>query len=113
MSRRSKLDITLDLLDIIKRGTDGPTRIMYSANISWGPLQKFLRLLQKQGLIIEKDAQVQEGSSRRKPDGRKRYRYMITKKGENILNHIHRMEKEMGVSYSVLSGTRSQRFKQF
>ncbi|TEU09360.1 hypothetical protein E3J20_06555, partial [Candidatus Bathyarchaeota archaeon] len=41
-NRRSKLEIYLEVLQIIKGGTSKPTRIMYSANISWQPLMRVL-----------------------------------------------------------------------
>ena len=54
--RRSKLEIYLDVLWIIKNGTKKPTRIMYGANLSWKPLMKNLEFMIKQGLLRkEKD----------------------------------------------------------
>ena len=40
--RRSKLEIYLDVLSSIHEGISKPTRIMYSANLSWKALNKIL-----------------------------------------------------------------------
>ncbi len=41
-NRRSKLEITLDVLKAVRDGVDKPTRIMYVANMSWNPTQDML-----------------------------------------------------------------------
>jgi len=51
-ARRSKLEIMLNVLGTIERGIDKPTRIMYSANMSWNPTQKVLDKLVKEGRRI-------------------------------------------------------------
>lgn len=79
--RRSKLEIYLDIIQIIKNGTRKPTRIMYEANLSWKPLQHFLRSMVSQGLIREIDAQGGR-------DKRTNRYYEITQKGENVVQYF-------------------------
>jgi predicted transcriptional regulator len=73
--KRSKLEIYLDLLQIIKKGTYQPTRIMYQTNLSWQPLMAALESMLEQGLI------------RRNEKGN-RSAYEITDKGKNVLAHF-------------------------
>ena len=80
--RRSKLEIYLDVLWIIKNGTRKPTRIMYGANLSWKPLQRILNSLVTQGFIREVD--VRNGRDKRTSTS-----YEITQKGENVIKYFH------------------------
>jgi len=89
MTRRSRLEICLEILWIIKNGTSKPTRIMYGANLSWKPCSQILSFLLSQGLIREIDTQ-----GLRKRDRRTSKLYEITQKGENIIRYFHRA-KEM------------------
>lgn len=84
--RRSKLEIYLDVLRVIKEGVHKPTRIMYGANLSWKPLQQVLKSLLDQGLIIEID--VSDGGDRRTTK-----HYEITQKGENVLRYFDRARR--------------------
>jgi predicted transcriptional regulator len=81
-SRRSKLEIFLDVLRVIKNGTSKPTRIMYGSNLSWKLLQETIESLINQGLIEEIDT----SSSR---DKRTNIIYKITGKGESVLRYYH------------------------
>jgi len=83
--RRSKLEIYLEVLWIIKKGTKKPTRIMYEANLSWKPLQQIMKSLLSQELISEID--TREGR-----DKRTKKHYVITQKGENVVKHFRRAE---------------------
>jgi len=74
-SRRSKLEVHLDVLKIIGSGTHKPTQIMHRANISWKPLVGVLDTLVAQGLIS-----VAKDSCRR--------RYEATEKGKNVLQYF-------------------------
>ena len=83
MPRRSKLEIYLDVLWAIKRGTRKPTRIMYEANLSWKPLQTILQSMISQELIVEIDARAEK-------DKRTSTVYEVTQKGENIITYFNR-----------------------
>ena len=50
--KRSRLEIYFDVLRVIRRGTNKPTRIMYSSNLSWLPLTRILSNLTSRGYII-------------------------------------------------------------
>jgi predicted transcriptional regulator len=88
-SRRSKLEIYLEVLSIIKSGTHKPTRIMYQANISWQPLMRVLSSMVNQGLVEEVDTT----SLRRKRDKRTSKVYNITMKGEYVLKYFKGMKE--------------------
>lgn len=81
-SRRSQLDIYLDILNVIKNGEEKPTRIMYEANLSWKPLNNAISSLVDQGLLLELD--VSDSM-----DKRTKNIYKITKKGESLLQYFH------------------------
>ena len=83
-TRRSKLEIYLEVLKIVKGGTDKPTRIMYQANISWQPLMKILSSMVSQELIEEID--MTSGGRRR--DKRTSRIYVITMKGEQVVRYF-------------------------
>ena len=83
MPRRSKLEIYLDVLWAIKRGTRKPTRIMYEANLSWKPLQTILQSMISQELIVEIDVRAEK-------DKRTSTVYEVTQKGENIITYFNR-----------------------
>ncbi len=81
--RRSKLEIYVEVLSVIKGGTSKPTRIMYEANLSWKPVQSVLRSLVAQGLIEEVDT-----TERRGRDKRSSRLYDITQKGEDVVKYF-------------------------
>lgn len=77
--RRSKLDIMMTVLRAIRDGVDKPTRIMYTANMSWNSTQKVFEDLLKQDLIFITE---EPGLKRAKK------RYHITEKGLNVLQYF-------------------------
>ena len=89
--RRSRLEIHLDVLWVIRNGTDKPTRIMYGANISWTPLQKILGSLVSQGLITEI-------VSKDRRDKRNKRIYRITRKGDSVLKYFSRVKELLMVT---------------
>lgn len=84
--RRSQLAVYLDVLRIIKEGTEKPTRIMYGANLSWIPLKKVLTSMISQGLITEIE-------SSNKGDKRTKKTYKITQKGMNVLRYFYKAKE--------------------
>jgi len=81
-SRRSKLEIYIDILEEIKNGVMIPTRIMYGTNLSWKPLQQILKALVNRGLIVESTAEER--------DKRTKKVYNLTEKGENVLHYFNK-----------------------
>ena len=84
MARRSKLEIHLDVLQIVKSGVCKPTRIMYEANLSWDHLNRVLGVLIEQGLVSEEDM-----SGYRRRDKRTSRHYMLTQKGEGVVRYFN------------------------
>jgi predicted transcriptional regulator len=82
-NRRSKLEIYLDVLKVIKGGTKKPTRIMYGANLSWKLLQGILNNMVSQNLILEVD------SSNYRDKRTSKY-YQITNKGDSVIRYFDR-----------------------
>ncbi len=76
--RRTRLDICLDLLRVLKKGVRKPTRIMYDVNISWSPLQKILSSMVSAEFISEIEC---------KGDKRTTRHYEITQSGLNVLDY--------------------------
>ena len=87
MSRkRSRLEIYLDILRVLKKGERKPTRIMYRTNLSWTPLQEILESMVSQEII-------------KKIEVNKRKEYVITKKGLNVLRYFEEMMELIKIEY--------------
>ncbi len=84
-SKRSRLEIYVDVLKTIKKGTHKPTRIMYRTNLSWKPLMKVLGSLADQGLITV----GKEGNHKL---------YEITEKGKNVLQYFSRAMESIKIA---------------
>ena len=93
-ARRSKFEIYIDILDEIKNGVNIPTRIMYSANLSWKPMCSMLDSLVKQGFV--EDIYSEEG------DKRTKVHYKITEKGDNVLMNFNRVKEFLKVEKAPL-----------
>jgi len=83
--RRSKLEITLGILSVIRGGLDKPLNIVYAVNLNWKPAQRMLSNLVEKGLL-----EVRENTESKKP----KRRYVITDKGINMLEYFEK-GKEM------------------
>ena len=81
-TRRSRLEIHLDILDTISRGDQRPTRIMFSANLAWMALQEALRSLKSSGLIT-------------KVVHNHRSLYSVTAKGHSVLDDYRSVRKTL------------------
>ena len=77
MTRRSRLDIYFDVLEVVERGVDIPTRIMYKTNLSWRVLKEIFSTLVSKGFLREEPVN-------------KSKRYRITDKGINALSYHRR-----------------------
>ena len=78
-TRRSKLDIQLEVLKAVRAGVDKPTRIMYATNMSWAPVRKILDRLVDRGLV---SVITDNGETRTKR------RYEITEKGISVITYF-------------------------
>jgi predicted transcriptional regulator len=79
--RRSKLEITCDILNVISKGTEKPTRIMQLANVTWDDLIMYLEALIRNQLLS------------RQVDG-KRVTYSLTERGSALVGYYVNLKKE-------------------
>ena len=86
--RRSRLEISLDILSAVMEGVDKPTRIMYAANLSWRPTMRIISSLVEQGLL-----EVRMNTETRKS----MKRYVITDKGVNVLDYFDKAREIMPI----------------
>jgi len=77
MARRSRLEIYFEVLEVIGRGIDKPTQVMYKTNLSWITLQEIFEVLRSGGFIREEEMKSAK-------------RYHVTEKGKNALNYYLR-----------------------
>jgi len=82
VSRRSQLEIRMDILRAIMEGAEGPTQIMYKANLSWILLCDHLGALGEQGFVGEKSV-----GNRKK--------YSLTGKGMEIVGAYLNLIREI------------------
>lgn len=88
LSRRSQLEIKMDMLKVIKSGAEKPTQIMYKANLSWVALQTHLTRMIERGLL----KWVTEGT---------RKRYELTLKGSSVMYAYQKILEEVGEEETV------------
>jgi predicted transcriptional regulator len=69
----------MDILCVLFKGKKKPTHIMYSSNLCWTRLKKYLSFLKDNKLINEK---MESGS----------LSYELTKKGEEILGYYIKID---------------------
>jgi predicted transcriptional regulator len=81
-ARRSKLEITCDILNVISKGAEKPTRIMQLANVTWDDLIMYLEALIRNQLVS------------RQVDG-KRVTYSLGPRGSAILEHYLALKHEV------------------
>ena len=91
MSHRGTFEIKMDVLRIVQNEKK-PTRIMYGAKICWKPTQRILRELAESGLIRAIDANRGERTLK---DGRIRYIYELTPKGEKVLREYKHLNRTL------------------
>ena len=85
-NRRSKLEIYLEVLKVIKEGTTKPTRIMYGANLSWKLVQGVLNSMVDQDLIKAIDMSTSR-------DKRTNTVYQVTNKGDSVIRYFDRAKR--------------------
>ena len=79
-NRRGDVEIYVNIMEEIRNGTSKPTKIMYASNISWLPLQRMLKSLIDNELIVESESDEK--------DGRTDKVYGITDKGRSVLEYF-------------------------
>lgn len=83
LMRRSQFEIRMDMLRAVKDGAEGPTQIMYKANLSWITLQQHLKTL-----VDNECLRWVENGNRKK--------YELTAKGTNIMHSYTSLLGEVG-----------------
>lgn len=82
MTRRSQMEILIDILKAVADGKQKPTHIMYRANLSWTRLKKQLDFLIKQDMLA--NTEVDGGTI-----------YRITQRGKEVLEYFKKIEGEL------------------
>jgi len=82
--RRSNIEIIADMLRVGENGA-GKTEIMYSANMSYSQLQKYLTFLLSHGFINRVDV------------GNPIVTYHVTDKGQGLLKNIDNIMEVLGL----------------
>lgn len=81
-SRRSKLETCFAIIEVVAKGVEKPTHIMYKANLSWSVMQDYVKSLERQGLITSVGA-----------DGRRAYH--LTPKGFDLLGKYLEIKEDI------------------
>ena len=84
--RRSKFQISVEILTAISNGEQKPTRLMYACNLSWNSIRDILGLLLAKGCIDEMY------------ENEKRKRYCITSNGRDVLRYYSGLQDLVQVS---------------
>ena len=85
-SRRSNIEVIADMLRL---GEAGKTEIMYSANMSYFQLQKYLLFLTQQGLVDKVKA------------GNPKITYKVTDRGLELLRSIDNILDMLGMKDDI------------
>ena len=85
-SRRSRVQISVDVLTAVASGEQKTTRIMYACNLSWNSIKATLDLLASKGYVDE----MYENNNRK--------RYFITSKGKEVLRYYSGLQDLVQVS---------------
>ncbi|MEM3479151.1 MAG: winged helix-turn-helix domain-containing protein [Candidatus Bathyarchaeia archaeon] len=93
ISKRSRLELYLEVLRAISKGVGKPTNIMYRCNLSWTNCKEILEFLTEQGLIT-----VIENNNRRF--------YKLTENGRGLLENLNKIQ----CLFTVAKGRGSQHF---
>jgi len=79
--RRSKLQISVEVLSAISHGEYRPTRLMYECNLSWNSTNDTLVLLESKGYIDNVS------------ENHKRKHYCVTSKGQEIIGYYSGLQE--------------------
>ncbi len=85
--RRSKLEIYLEILHLVHRGVNKPTRLMYGANLSWIAYTKWSTTMVEQGLLVKKGTASVDAQDTQAPK-RSKFTFELTDKGHSVINYF-------------------------
>lgn len=86
--RRTKLEIYVEILLIIKKGVNKPTQIMYASNMSWNQFKRTLNTMLTHGHVLEIDTSTRN-IPRKQKDNRTKKIYSLTEKGEGLIQYLN------------------------
>ncbi len=86
--RRSDIEIIADMLEVGENGA-GKTEIMYSANMSYAQIQKYLGYLMAQGFVDKMKM------------GNPSVTYQVTDSGLKLLELISRIKEMLGLDDNI------------
>ena len=89
MSKRSRLQIYFDVLEVVEGGTSKPTQIMYRTNLSWNTLNKVLTVLINSKFL-------------RKEKTKNSKRFFITDKGKKALAYYRKSIQELATPSKMM-----------
>ncbi|MHB8566540.1 MAG: winged helix-turn-helix domain-containing protein [Nitrososphaerales archaeon] len=84
-SRRSRMEVKIDIMQAISEGVGRPAHIMYRSNLSWSIMQSFITILEKQGLINSSEVYGKRS-------------YTLTEKGVRVLQTYLSVRKQLDMS---------------
>ena len=85
-ARRSKFQLSIEVLEAVSKGEYRPTRLMYSCNLSWNSMKDVIGLLEEKGYIEDQSV------------GEKRKHLSITGKGTEVLSFYNGLENLVQIS---------------
>ena len=89
MTRRSKMEIYLDIIKAVADGKHKPTHILYRANLSWMRLKECLDFLIEQGFLEETILD-------------KTRVFSVTSKGKEVLGYYSKINAELDQKKKIL-----------
>jgi predicted transcriptional regulator len=89
MSKRSRLQIYFDVLQVVEEGTSKPTQIMYGTNLSWNTLNKVFTVLIDSKFLRKENTKTSK-------------RFYITDKGKKALTYYRRSIEGLAIPSSIM-----------
>ncbi|MDG6922219.1 MAG: hypothetical protein JRN67_02875, partial [Nitrososphaerota archaeon] len=82
LNRRSKLETYFEIIEVVAKGVEKPTHIMYKANLSWSMMQDYVKNLEIRGIVASAEI-----------EGRRAYH--LTPKGFDLLSKYLEIKEDM------------------
>lgn len=79
--RRSRIELYVDVLRAIHNGRKSPSRVVYSANLSYDRVTRCIDFLEEQGLV-------------ERSEGKKKV-YAVTEKGKEVIKYFDEVENSL------------------
>jgi predicted transcriptional regulator len=89
MSKRSRLQIYFDVLEVIAEGTSKPTQIMYGTNLSWNTLNNVFEVLINSKFLRKENTKTSK-------------KFYITTKGQQALSYYRKSIADLVTTSQML-----------